>query len=121
MLKEFKLRNRILIGYILPLISLVGASAITLWNANRIKSVFQDVKRVDQEVVATQKLETALNEMVLGARGYLISPSDIYIDEYRQGSQNFNETAKAVEQSGVITQAEQQEYFKELTTLGQQV
>lgn len=121
MLKQFKLRNRILIGYILPLISLIGASAITLWNANRIKGVFQDVKRVDKEVVATQKLETALNEMVLGARGYLISPDDIYIDEYRQGSQDFNETAQALQQSGVIVQAEQQEYFQKLTTLGQQV
>ncbi|MFM2311498.1 MAG: hypothetical protein RLZZ04_774 [Cyanobacteriota bacterium] len=121
MFKQLKLRDRILIGYILPLISLVGASAITLWNANRIKNVFQEVKRVDKEIVETKKLETALNEMVLGARGYLISPNDIYLNEYRQGSQAFTEAVKALEQPGIITLPEQQQYLSELAALGKQV
>lgn len=121
MLKQFKLRNRILIGYILPLISLIGASAITLWNANRIKGVFQEVKRVDKELIETKKLETGLNEMVLGVRGYLISPNDIYLNEYRQGSQKFTEAVKALEQPGIIILPEQREYLDELATLGEQV
>jgi methyl-accepting chemotaxis protein len=121
MLKEIKLRNRILIGYILPLISLIGASALTLWNSNRIKDVFQEVKRVDKEIVETNRLEVGLNEMVLGVRGYLIDPDDIYINEYRQGSQDFVAAVKALEQPGVITQTEQQEYLQELANLGKQV
>jgi methyl-accepting chemotaxis protein len=121
MLKQFKLRNRILIGYILPLISLIGASAITLWNANRIKSVFQEVKRVDKELIETKKLETGLNEMLLGARGHLISPNDIYLNEYRQGSEKFTEAVNALEQPGIITLPEQREYLNELATLGEQI
>ncbi len=85
MFKDLKLRDRILIGYILPLISLVGASALTLWNANRIQNIFQEVKKADKEVAQINKLEHDLDAMILGARGYLINPDDTYLQEYRQG------------------------------------
>ena len=121
MLKELKLRNRILIGYVLPLVSLLGASAITLWNANRIKGVFQEVKRVDKEIIETHKLEVGISEMILGARGHLINPNDIYVNEFRQGSEEFTEAAEILQQPGVITGAEQQDYFEQLVALGEQI
>ncbi|NJO94746.1 MAG: chemotaxis protein [Pleurocapsa sp. CRU_1_2] len=124
MFKELKLRNRILIGYILPLISLIGASAITLWNANRIKSIFQEVKRVDKEILETQKLENSVNAMILGARGHVINPSDVYIKEYRHGSKDFTKVMTTLEESDVIIQeneAEQEQYFQELIILGEQI
>lgn len=121
MLKNMNLRNRILIGYVLPLVSLLGASGLTLWNANRLKGIFQEVKRVDKEIIETHKLEIALSEMILGTRGYLISPDLIYEREYRQGSEKFTAAVQTLEESGVIVEEEQQEYFQQLATLGEQV
>ncbi|NJR47468.1 MAG: hypothetical protein HC775_17970 [Hyellaceae cyanobacterium CSU_1_1] len=124
MFKELKLRNRILIGYILPLISLIGASAITLWNANRIKSIFQEVKRVEKEILETHKLENSVNAMILGARGHVINPSDVYIKEYRHGSKDFTKVMTTLEESDVIIQeneVEQEQYFQELIILGEQI
>ena len=121
MLKNMKLKNRILIGYVLPLVSLLGASALTLWNANRLKGIFQEVKRVDKEIIETHKLEIGLSEMILGARGYVINPDPIYENEYRQGSEEFAAAAETLEESGVITEAEQQEFFQQLAEIGVQV
>lgn len=121
MFKQFKLRNRILIGYILPLISLIGASAITLWNANRLKGVFQEIKRADKEAVEISRLEIALGEMILGARGYSIDPNEVYANEYSQGSQNFTKALQALEQPGIVVSAEKEKYINELATVGEEV
>lgn len=121
MLERMKLRNRILIGYVLPLVSLIGASSLTLWNANRLKGIFQEVRRVDLEIIETYKLEIGLSEMLLGTRAYLLNPDEIYLDEYRQGSEKFTEAVETLEQSGVIVEAELQQYFEQLTALGEQV
>lgn len=121
MFQKMKLRNRILIGYVLPLVSLIGASGLTLWNANRMKGIFQEVKRVDREIIETHKLELGLSEMMLGTRGYLLNPDEIYLNEYRQGSEKFTEAVETLEQSGVIVEAELQQYFEQLAALGEEV
>ena len=124
MLKQLKLRNRILISYILPFISLLVASGLTLWNANRVKDTFEAIKQIDKEILETHKLENAVNAMILGVRGHVINPSDVYIKEYRHGSKDFTEVMTTLEESEVIIQeneAEQEKYFQELIILGEQI
>mgnify|MGYP003402300666 CR=1 FL=1 len=124
MLKQLKLRNRILISYILPFISLLVASGLTLWNANRVKDTFEAIKKIDKEILETHKLENAVNAMILGVRGHVINPSDVYIKEYRHGSKDFTEVMTTLEESEVIIQeneAEQEKYFQELIILGEQI
>jgi CHASE3 domain sensor protein len=120
MLDKFKLRNRILIGYILPLVSLIGAAGLSLWNANHLKGIFQEVERVDQVIAESQQLESSFAEMILGMRGYLINASDTYLEEYNQGNQTFEESVNNLQQRGVITQAEQQQYLQGIAVLGSQ-
>lgn len=124
MLKELKLKNRILIGYILPLISLLVASGLTLWNANRVKDTFETIKQIDQEILETHKLEKSVNTMISGVRGHVINPSDVYIKEYRHGSKDFTEVMTTLEESEAIIQeneVEQEKYFQELVILGEQI
>lgn len=124
MLKQLKLRNRILISYILPFISLLVASGLTLWNANRVKDTFEAIKQIDKEILETHKLENAVNAMILGVRGHVINPSDVYIKEYRHGSKDFTEVMTTLEESEAIIQeneVEQEQYFQELIILGEQI
>ena len=124
MLKQLKLRNRILISYILPFISLLVASGLTLWNANRVKDTFEAIKQIDKEILETHKLENAVNAMILGVRGHVINPSDVYIKEYRHGSKDFTEVMTTLEESEAIIQeneVEQERFFQELIILGEQI
>ena len=124
MLKQLKLRNRILISYILPFISLLVASGLTLWNANRVKDTFEAIKKIDKEILETHKLENAVNAMILGVRGHVINPSDVYIKEYRHGSKDFTEVMTTLEESEAIIQeneVEQERFFQELIILGEQI
>ncbi|PSB06285.1 chemotaxis protein [Pleurocapsa sp. CCALA 161] len=121
MFKQFKLRDRILIGYSLPLIALMTATGLSLWKANYLKDLFQDIKRVDRVIGQSQKLEAGLSELIMGTRGYLISNSNTYLEEYNLGKQAFEESANALQQTGMIIQPEQQQYVQEITQLGEQI
>lgn len=124
MLKQLKLRNRILISYILPFISLLVASGLTLWNANRVKDTFEAIKQIDKEILESHKLENSVNAMILGVRGHVINPSDVYIKEYRHGSKDFTEVVTTLEESEAIIQeneVEQEQFFQELVILGEQI
>ena len=124
MLKQLKLRNRILISYILPFISLLVASGLTLWNANRVKDTFEAIKKIDKEILESHKLENSVNAMILGVRGHVINPSDVYIKEYRHGSKDFTEVMTTLEESEAIIQeneVEQERFFQELIILGEQI
>ncbi|MGL6337980.1 MAG: methyl-accepting chemotaxis protein, partial [Waterburya sp.] len=124
MLKQLKLRNRILISYILPFISLLVASGLTLWNANRVKDTFEAIKQIDKEILESHKLQNAVNGMLLGVRGHVINPSDVYIKEYRHGSKDFTEVMTILEESEVIIQENevtQEKNFQELIILGEQI
>ncbi|HHP7229987.1 MAG TPA: methyl-accepting chemotaxis protein [Xenococcaceae cyanobacterium] len=119
--KNLKLRNRILIGYSLPLLALIGAVGISLWKANHLQNIFQDVKRVDRVIGESQKLEAGLAEIIMGTRGYLINESNTYLEEYNRGRQAFDEAIDTLQQSDLIIQPEQQQYIQELAELGEQI
>jgi methyl-accepting chemotaxis protein len=120
MLNKLKLRNRILLGYSLPLISLIGAAVLSLWNANHLKGIFQDVKRVDQVIGQSQKLEAGMAEIIMGTRGYLIDADNAYIEEYERGLKDFKEGADALQQPGMIIKPEQQQNVEEIAELEEQ-
>ncbi|MGL6344292.1 MAG: methyl-accepting chemotaxis protein, partial [Waterburya sp.] len=121
MLDKLKLRNRILLGYSLPLISLIGAAVLSLWNANHLKGIFQDVKRVDQVIGQSQKLEAGMAEIIMGTRGYLINADNGYIEEYERGLKDFKEAVDTLQQPGMIIQPEQQQNVQEIAELEEQV
>ncbi len=120
MLDKLKLRNRILLGYSLPLISLIGAAVLSLWNANHLKGIFQDVKRVDHVIGQSQKLEAGMSEIIMGTRGYLISADNAYIEEYERGLKDFKEAVDTLQQPGMIIQPEQQQMVEEIAELEEQ-
>jgi methyl-accepting chemotaxis protein len=120
MLNKLKLRNRILLGYTLPLISLIGAAVLSLWNANHLKGIFQDVKRVDQVIGHSQKLEAGIAEIIMGTRGYLIDADNAYIEEYERGLKDFKEGVDALQQPGMIILPEQQQNVEEIAELEEQ-
>ncbi|MGL5943819.1 MAG: methyl-accepting chemotaxis protein [Waterburya sp.] len=120
MLNKLKLRNRILIGYILPLLSLLGAASLSLWNANHLKGIFQDVKRVDYVIGQSQKLEAGMAEIIMGTRGYLINADNAYIEEYERGLKDFKEAVDTLQQPGMIIQPEQQQNVQEIADLEEQ-
>jgi methyl-accepting chemotaxis protein len=124
MLNKLKLRNRILLGYSLPLISLIGAAVLSLWNANHLKGIFQDVKRVDQVIGQSQKLEAGIAEIIMGTRGYLIDADNAYdnayIEEYERGLKDFKEGVDALQQPGMIIKPEQQQNVEEIAELEEQ-
>jgi methyl-accepting chemotaxis protein len=117
MLDKLKLRNRILAAYILPLTSLIAAAGLSLWNANHLKGIFQDVKRVDQVIGHSQKLEAGMAEIIMGTRGYLINADNAYIEEYERGLKDFKEGVDALQQPGMIIQPEQQQNVEEIAAL----
>jgi methyl-accepting chemotaxis protein WspA len=105
MLKHKKLRDRILIGYSLPILCLIGLGGIVYINT---KNAFQrqaEEKIAQATIISVDQMVLGVARMVRNVRGYLLFPQDrSYIESYdgglalfKQASANLSQQTQSLE------------------------
>ncbi|MEA5419383.1 methyl-accepting chemotaxis protein [Spirulina sp. CCNP1310] len=113
MLKTWKFRQKILLGYALPIMALFGASGFGWVTAQNILQAFKTIEQAEAILDKSNDIEVANMEMIKTVRGYLISPENSYLQEYEQAKQDFEVTMNMIRNDFELT-TNQQEHLKEI-------
>lgn len=95
---RLKLQQQILLGYFLPIFALIFASLWGAWTAQQISTNFAKVSLMADMTDKTHHLQIAHLQMANGLRGYLVEPSQFYLQKFRQGEDFFRQTRNQFEQ-----------------------
>ena len=118
---NLKLRQRILLGYAVPLALTLAATTAVVLNANKVEKQSQATERGWDLVRDTDRLELLLHKRQAIARAYLLSRDNIYATRYAESVKDYNELLKSLEESVTYSKPEQAERLERLKTLGKQI
>ena len=76
MFTTFSLRNRIILGSLLPLGLLLGFSVMTYRNLQNLRDLAQEIRGDREIVLVAQRMETHLERARATVRGYIITQND---------------------------------------------
>ncbi|MBD2093902.1 methyl-accepting chemotaxis protein [Trichocoleus sp. FACHB-591] len=109
MLKHKKLRDRILIGYSLPILCLVGLGGIVHVNTSNAFQRQAEEKIAQTTIIEVDQMVLGVARMVRNVRGYLLFPEDkSYIQSYDQGLELFNQSYGKLDQQAQSLERQQQ-------------
>src|SRR5205814_1160466 len=83
---KMSLRKRILLGYLVPILLLVGASVIIYMSAQTLERVSGDLERANSIVRDVGKYQTETERMMRAVRAYMITNDKRALEMY-QGAQ----------------------------------
>lgn len=87
--------NRILLGYSIPLLALLGLSAIVYGSTTRTFQLQQESNRIERQIRNVNGLVDGLNRMIGHARAYVIFPGDqTATNAYEDARRSFAENAR---------------------------
>lgn len=90
-----RITNRILLGYSIPLLFLLVLSVVVYSSTTKAFKLQEEADRIEQNIRSTDAMAAAINRMLGGTRGYLISPNDqSHVSVYNEGHNAFIESAK---------------------------
>ncbi|HCF30349.1 MAG TPA: chemotaxis protein, partial [Cyanobacteria bacterium UBA11049] len=115
MFANLKLRNRILIGYSVPIVLLLGLSGLAYSNASQVSNSIADSKRSQTVVSNIDDLVIAASKMERGTRGYLITKDDEFRKTYEEALEDFHQASENL--SLVTKNPEQKARLEKLTEL----
>lgn len=103
-----KITNRILLGYSIPLLALLGLSAIVYHSTTRTFQLQQESDRLEQQIRNVNAIVDGLNRMIGHARAYVIFPgNETATSAYNEARQAFIDGARAaIEMTDNQTQAD---------------
>ncbi|MDY6804643.1 MAG: methyl-accepting chemotaxis protein [Cyanobacteriota bacterium] len=99
MLENLKLRDRLLIGYAVPVVLFLGLAWLTYLTSNKVFDTFQEIERVEDVIVGVNKTTLNCERMIGSFRGYLAVRNEVFIEEYNTASKLFDEAIEAVNES----------------------
>lgn len=90
-----KITNRILLGYSIPLLALLGLSVIVYDSSTRTFQLQQESDRIEQQIRQVNGVVDGLNRMIGHTRAYVIFPGDqLAIDAYSEARQSFQNSVR---------------------------
>ncbi len=112
MLKNSKLKDRLLIGYGVPVALSLGLTTLMYLTANKVFDTFKEVERVQSVIIGVNK--TVLNGeiMVRSFRGYVAVKNEVFVDEYNTASEEFERSITDVD--ALIIKEEQEQRLKSI-------
>lgn len=81
MLVKLKLKNRLLLGYAIPVAMFVGLAAMVYATENELVFAFQEVKRVQNAIIFIERMAVSGMGLVRTTRGYMIKPDKIFLPD----------------------------------------
>ena len=98
MLKKIKLRERLLLGYTLPFLLFVGLAGLVYANIRQVFETFQNAERVQTMLLNVNKMDKSSIGMIQSARGYLALQNPLFLEQYEDYLEQFDEMATLVEE-----------------------
>ncbi len=118
MLAKLKLKNRLLIGYTIPVLVSLGLTGFVYASANKIFEVLVEVERVQQAIITTDTMAINAQGMIANTRGYIINRNEEFFNRYQDDFKSFQETV--VEAKKVIKDPGQQQRFQKMVELAKE-
>lgn len=90
--KRMRLRNKLLLGFAVPVLITVALSTLIYNNVRLMGSAIDSVQHTAISIDHSNKLLGALIDMETGMRGYLVTGDTVFLDPYHSGLDAFNKT-----------------------------
>ncbi|MEG3940037.1 MULTISPECIES: methyl-accepting chemotaxis protein [unclassified Microcoleus] len=97
-INNLNIRNKILLGYLVPATIYLGFPVIVIATTNQVFNTFQETERVEQVIGETSKISAGAEQMVRGMRGYIINKNQQFLKDFQVGAQLARQSANNVEQ-----------------------
>ncbi len=111
MFGRLKLKNRLLVGYAIPVLFYLGLASL-------VYGTTQEVQRVQQATINSQKLAINAQAMIRSSRGYLAVENPQFLKEFEEFSQDFDEASAILSQ--YIRNEQQQGRFDQMVAFKQE-
>jgi methyl-accepting chemotaxis protein WspA len=109
MFKHKKLRDRILIGYSLPILCLIGLGGIVYINASNAFQRQAEAKLAQTTIIEVDQMVLGVARMVRNVRGYFLFPQDkSYIQSYDEGLALFQQSYTRLSQQAQSLERQRQ-------------
>lgn len=100
MFYKLKLRNSILIGYLIPIFGLIGMGVFFYARSVNKEKLSANVKRAQTTIISAENVTNGLSKMVRNLRGYVLFPEDkSYEKDYEVGLKLYQKAASELEKN----------------------
>ncbi len=96
MVRQIKLRTRMLLGYTTPAVFyvIIGTMAYTI--TEQVFKTFEEVERVQTIIIEINNMSLSAQEIVRSSRGYLLSQNERFLNEFQEGFKSARQSADKV-------------------------
>jgi methyl-accepting chemotaxis protein len=120
-LENLKLKNRILLGYSIPIAILVGLNGLVFFDNQRVSNTLKSAESTEEGVAVIQEMRHNLNRASRTFRGYLLDKPDKMADTYKIYQENLKNYREAVATAEKLQlTSEQEKELKEIISMGDQ-
>ncbi|HAC65243.1 MAG TPA: methyl-accepting chemotaxis protein [Cyanothece sp. UBA12306] len=120
MWQNLKLRNRILLGYAMPVVTFLLASIFGTVTVNQVRETFREMERVNEILSKSRVMELASAGIIGSVRGYIITQNPDFERQYFQKKELFENSIKALQEKDLIQIEEQQQQIEKIAQINQQ-
>ncbi|MEP0873894.1 methyl-accepting chemotaxis protein [Trichocoleus desertorum AS-A10] len=118
---QLKLRERILLGYAVPLVLTIAATGVVVVNARQVIEHNQKTSLGAKIVQETDRLETDLYKRQTHLRGYLLTRNKVFSQAYEDSVREYQARINTLEPIISASGDEQVERVQQLKVLGEQI
>lgn len=104
---HLKLRERLLVGYSIPVALFIGLAGLVYVNINEVSNTFQEGERVQEVLLNVNLMERGAQGMIRSLRGYLALRNQDFLREYESALVLYRDTARTLEPLVVIPEQKQ--------------
>jgi methyl-accepting chemotaxis protein len=115
MFNKFKLRTRILLGYVVPAAVYLTFAVMVYSTVNKGNETFKEVKRVQEVILMSDEMNSHVEKIIRNTRGYMINKSSEFRQEYQQSVSAFK--TESQELASLITNNNQKEKIAKMIDL----
>jgi methyl-accepting chemotaxis protein len=99
MLKSLNFRQKILIGYALPVCALFGAAGFGWMSAQRVFHIFDIIHDADELLKESDQVELSTSRLIQTVRGYLLIQEPRFLSQYSEAKRLFNQSISKLQES----------------------
>ncbi len=96
MVKRMKLRHRILLGFMIPILIMFAVAGLAYYAERQSSEAYTDVENDFNLIVMVRRISEATLAQGLGLRGYIISSDERALEEMREGRRSFVEAMESI-------------------------
>lgn len=89
---QWKIKERLLFGYVIPVLVVLGLTGIVYASFQKIFADLKEVERRQQAIITSNKIALKGHEMIASLRGFLLFKDEDFIARYQKAFKEFKET-----------------------------